>query len=59
METRILEDGIPTIQPVTGLDRINYLYKYGHSNIQIQAVIAIDQHLDADVLKKAVRHPCR
>jgi len=55
METRILEDGIPTIQPVTGLDRINYLYKYGHSNIQIQAVITFDQHLDADVLKKAVR----
>lgn len=55
METLILDDGIPTIQPVTGLDRINYLYKYGHSNIQIQAIITFDQHLDADVLKKAVR----
>lgn len=55
METCILQNGIPTIQPVTGLDRINYLYKYGHSNIQIQAVITFEQHLDADVLKKAVR----
>lgn len=47
--------GIPAILPVTGLDRVNYLYKYGHSNIQIQAVIAFDQHLDKDILKKAVR----
>ncbi len=51
----ILEDEIPIEQPVTGLDRINYLFKYGASNIQIQAVIAFDQDLDTDVLKKAVR----
>lgn len=46
---------LPRSVPVTGLDRVNYLYKYGHSNIQIQAVIAFDQHLDKDILKKAVR----
>ncbi len=55
MEASTLEDGIPAEQPVTGLDRINYLFKYGASNIQIQAVIAFDQDLDTDVLKKAVR----
>lgn len=54
MEASILKNGIPTSLPVTGLDRINYLYKYGHSNIQLQAVITFDQHLDTDILKKAV-----
>ena len=50
-----MKDGIPTILPVTGIDRILYLLKYGYYNMQIQAVISFDQHLDADVLKKAVR----
>ena len=54
MEANILEDGITTI-PVTGIDRISYLLKYGYYNMQIQAVITFDQHLDTDVLKKAVR----
>jgi len=55
MEASIWEDGISTEQPVTGIDRISYLLKYGHYNMQIQAVITFDQHLDTDVLKKAVR----
>ena len=55
MEASLLEDGIFTILPVTGFDRICYLLKYGHYNMQIQAVITFDQHLDTDVLKKAVR----
>lgn len=50
-----MENGNPAEQPVTGLDRVNYLFKFGASNIQIQAVIAFDQDLDTDVLKKAVR----
>lgn len=55
MKTSILEYGIPTILPVTGIDRNCYLLKYGYYNMQIQAVIAFDQHLDIDVLKKAIR----
>jgi len=47
--------GITSIMPATGVDRICYLLKYGYYNMQIQAVIAFDQHLDTDVLKKAVR----
>ncbi len=55
MEASILENGIPTSLPVTGFDRICYLLGYGYYNMQIQAVITFDQHLDTDVLKKAVR----
>ncbi|PKM78145.1 MAG: hypothetical protein CVU90_03735 [Firmicutes bacterium HGW-Firmicutes-15] len=55
METSIWEDGITTIIPVTEFDRTLYLLKYGYYNMQIQAVITFDQHLDTDVLKKAVR----
>ncbi|MEN6389155.1 MAG: condensation domain-containing protein [Syntrophomonas sp.] len=55
MEADIFEDGIPTIIPVTGFDRACYLLGYGFYNMQIQAVITFDQHLDTDVLKKAVR----
>jgi len=55
MESSIWEDGIPTIIPVTEFDRTLYLLKYGYYNMQIQAVITFDQHLDTDVLKKAVR----
>jgi len=54
MEASIWEDGIPAIIPVTGIDRICYLLGYGLYNMQIQAVITFDQHLDIDVLKKAV-----
>ncbi|MDD3365548.1 MAG: condensation protein, partial [Syntrophomonas sp.] len=55
MEATILKDRIPTILPVTGIDRICYLLKYGYYNMQIQAIISFDQHLDTDVIKKAVR----
>jgi len=55
MEASTLEDGIPAIIPVTGFDRICYLFKYGYSNNQIQAVITFAQHLNTDVIKKAVR----
>ena len=55
MEASILENGIPTSLPVTGFDRICYLLGYGYYNMQIQAIITFDQHLDTDVLKKAVR----
>lgn len=55
MTARKLEEGIPNNQPVTGIDRISYLLKYGHYNMQIQAVMKFCQYLDADVLKKAVR----
>lgn len=55
MEASVLDNGMPTIIPVTGFDRNCYLLKYGYYNMQIQAVIAFDQHLDIDVLKKAVR----
>jgi len=55
MEANIWEDGIPAIIPVTEFDRTLYLLKYGYYNMQIQAVITFDQHLDTDVLKKAVR----
>ncbi len=55
MEASILGDVIPAIIPVTEFDRTLYLLKYGYYNMQIQAVITFDQHLDTDVLKKAVR----
>ena len=55
MGTSLIENGIPTILPVTAIDRILYLLKYGYYNMQIQAVITFDQLLDMDVLKKAVR----
>jgi len=54
MEASIWEDGFTTM-PATVVDRIGYLLKYGYYNMQIQAVITFDQHLDTDVLKKAVR----
>jgi len=55
MGTSLLENGIPTIQPATVVDRIGYLLKNGYYNMQIQMVITFAQHLDTDVLKKAVR----
>ncbi len=55
MEASILENGIPNILPVNGHDRFNYSLTHFSSNIQIQAVIAFDQCLDADILKRAVR----
>ncbi|PKM78138.1 MAG: hypothetical protein CVU90_03700 [Firmicutes bacterium HGW-Firmicutes-15] len=55
MGASILENGIPSILPVNGHDRFNYSLKHFSSNIQIQAVIAFDQCLDADILKRAVR----
>lgn len=55
MEASGLTDGTPTIIPVTGFDRICYLLGCGYYNMQIQAVISFDRHLDMDVLKKAVR----
>jgi len=54
MEASIWEDGFTTM-PATVVDRIGYVLKYGYYNMQIQAVITFDQHLDTDVLKKAVR----
>ncbi len=54
MEASIWEDGFTTI-PATVVDRIGYLLKYGYYNMQIQMVITFAQHLDTDVLKKAVR----
>lgn len=54
MEASLWEDGFTTM-PATVVDRIGYLLKYGYYNMQIQAVITFDQHLDTDVLKKAVR----
>jgi len=55
MEASILTDGTPTITPATGFDRACYLLGYGYYNMQIQAVITFEQHLDTDVFKKAVR----
>lgn len=55
MEAGISVDRVPIIIPVTGFDRICYLLGYGHYNMQIQAVITFDQHLDKDIFKKAVR----
>ncbi len=55
MEASLLTDGTPTITPVTGFDRACYLLGYGYYNMQIQAVITFEQHLDTDVFKKAVR----
>ncbi len=50
MEASVSENGIPNILPVNGHDRFEYILKY-----EIQAVTTFDQHLDADILKKAVR----
>ncbi|HEX3012121.1 MAG TPA: condensation domain-containing protein [Syntrophomonadaceae bacterium] len=55
MEASILAEGTPIIIPVTGFDRACYLLGYGYYNMQIQAVITFDQHLDTDVLIKAIR----
>ncbi|PKM78140.1 MAG: hypothetical protein CVU90_03710 [Firmicutes bacterium HGW-Firmicutes-15] len=50
MEASVSENRIPNTLPVNGQDRFEYILKY-----EIQAVTTFDQHLDVDILKKAVR----
>ncbi len=55
MEAKLFDNGIPQILPVYGHDRFHYTVQHVSSNAQIQMVISFDQHLDSDILKRAIR----
>lgn len=51
----IKQNEIPKQYEATGQDCFNYVAKYGTSNIQIQAVIALKEPVDEVRLKEAIR----